>query len=149
METGACCGIPAAPFFSPYCSHISMDDTIPPSPPLDSPLSTPPSSRAATSNGASSPLHAAKPASSSSGAQRTYHRQSFFVEVPYLSDAQKSDYRPSSETLLNPEMDIDVDEVIGEYKEGHSLYYFARYREGIAHKVRESGYVHSCLGNAF
>ncbi|KAJ2932680.1 hypothetical protein H1R20_g4415, partial [Candolleomyces eurysporus] len=31
-------------------------------------------------------------------------------------------------------MEIDVDEVIGEYKEGHNLYYFARYREGIAHK---------------
>jgi hypothetical protein len=44
---------------------------------------------------------------------------------------------------------IEVDEVIGEYHDGDILYYFARYRQGIARKARVLIDIHGFLPNAW
>ena len=59
-----------------------------------------------------------------------------FVLPPELSASQKKLYKPPNETSLRAENDIDVNEVIGEYREGNVNYYYARYDGGIAHRVR-------------
>ena len=63
-----------------------------------------------------------------------------FILPPRLPAAQKKQYKPPNETSLGPltESETHVDEVIGEYREGNELYYFARYDGGIAHRVRVS-----------
>ncbi|KAF9015550.1 SNF2 family N-terminal domain-containing protein [Cyathus striatus] len=58
----------------------------------------------------------------------------FFISPPFLSAAQKKQYKPLPESSLAPEVDIPIDEVIGEHKENRQLYYFARFDGGIAHK---------------
>lgn len=62
-----------------------------------------------------------------------------FVLLPRLPAAQKKLYKPPNETSLGAEIEIGVttvNEVIGEYREGDVLYYYARYDGGIAHRVR-------------
>ena len=59
-----------------------------------------------------------------------------FVLLPRLSAAQKKQYKPPNETSLRAESETHVNEVIGEYREGNVLYYYARYDGGIAHRVR-------------
>jgi hypothetical protein len=59
-----------------------------------------------------------------------------FVLPPRLLAAQKRQYKPPNETSLRAESEAHVNEVIGEYREGNVLYYFARYDGGIAHRVR-------------
>lgn len=66
---------------------------------------------------------------------RPSNRRPFFIEPPLLSMEQKKQYKTLPETTLKSEVELAVDEVIGEYREGHNLYYFARYDGGIAHKV--------------
>lgn len=58
-----------------------------------------------------------------------------FVSLPRFSSERKRLYKPLN--LGHPRADLDalVDEVIGEYREGSTLYYFARYDGGIARKV--------------
>ena len=58
-----------------------------------------------------------------------------FVLPPRLPDAQKKLYKPPNETSLRAESETHVNEVIGEYREGNMLYYYARYDGGIAHRV--------------
>lgn len=65
----------------------------------------------------------------------TSSRQGFFIVPPTLPPSQKEQYKPVTETSLKTEFYPIVDEVIGEYREGNNLYYFARYHGGIAHKV--------------
>ncbi|EDR15764.1 SNF2 family DNA-dependent ATPase [Laccaria bicolor S238N-H82] len=64
----------------------------------------------------------------------TSSRQGFFIVPPTLPPSQKEQYKPVIETSLKTEYYPIVDEVIGEYREGNNLYYFARYHGGIAHK---------------
>lgn len=59
-----------------------------------------------------------------------------FVLLPRLPAAQKKLYKPPNETSLRAESETHVNEVIGEYREGNMLYYYARYDGGIAHRVR-------------
>ena len=59
-----------------------------------------------------------------------------FVLPPRLPAAQKKQYKPPNETSLRAESETYVNEVIGEYREGNVLYYYARYDGGIAHRVR-------------
>ncbi|KAF8167730.1 SNF2 family N-terminal domain-containing protein [Crassisporium funariophilum] len=62
-------------------------------------------------------------------------QQEFFVAPPRLPPAQKRLYRPLLESVLSKnEGDNLVNEVIGEYREYDTLFYFARYDGGIAHK---------------
>lgn len=68
----------------------------------------------------------------------TSSRQGFFIVPPTLPPSQKEQYKPVTETSLKTEFYPKVDEVIGEYREGNNLYYFARYDGGIAHKVSRS-----------
>ena len=65
----------------------------------------------------------------------TSSRQGFFIVPPTLPPSQKEQYKPVAETSLKTEFYPIVDEVIGKYREGNNLYYFARYHGGIAHKV--------------
>lgn len=58
-----------------------------------------------------------------------------YVLVPQLSQGTKENYKATEEVGLKMEMEIKLDEVIGEYREGNTDYYFARYEDGIAHKV--------------
>ena len=59
----------------------------------------------------------------------------FFIALPRLSIEKKRLYRPFNQTSLGKELETPVDEVIGEYCDRKTLYYFARYDGGIAHKV--------------
>jgi chromodomain-helicase-DNA-binding protein 4 len=66
--------------------------------------------------------------------------KTFFIEPPVLGSAEKSQYKtlPTQFVASGVEFDApDVDQVIGEYREGTDLYYFARFQDGIAHKVRD------------
>jgi chromodomain-helicase-DNA-binding protein 4 len=87
--------------------------------------------------------------SNSSFSCLTWHSQSTFVEPinmsrsrgpfvlpPRLPAAQKIKYKPTNETSLRAEGVTRVNEVIGEYLESNVLYYYARYDDGIAHRVR-------------
>jgi len=59
----------------------------------------------------------------------------FFIAPPSLPSAEKNEYKGIPESTLTSEVEAEVDEVIGQYREGNDLYYFARYKGGIAHKV--------------
>lgn len=59
-----------------------------------------------------------------------------FVLLSRLSATQKKQYKSTNETSLRIEGETHVNEVIGEYREGNLLYYYARYDGGIAHRVR-------------
>jgi hypothetical protein len=58
--------------------------------------------------------------------------QMVFVLLPRISPERKLLYKP----LNGAGLQARLDEVIGEYREGNALYYFARYAGGIARKVR-------------
>ena len=60
----------------------------------------------------------------------------FFFLLPRLSAAQKKQYKPPNETSLTETSLPQVNELIGEYREGDVHYYYARYDGGIAHRVR-------------
>ncbi|KAJ3512355.1 hypothetical protein NLJ89_g3566 [Agrocybe chaxingu] len=57
-----------------------------------------------------------------------------YIELPRLSAAKKILYKPVEETSMKGDYEPRVDEVVGEYRDGKYLYYFARYDGGIAHK---------------
>lgn len=57
---------------------------------------------------------------------------SFFVLPPQLSAERRALYKPVKESSLLPK----IDEIIGEHTEKSILWYFARYKGGIAHRVR-------------
>jgi hypothetical protein len=59
-----------------------------------------------------------------------------FVLLPRFSSQRKRLYKPLNEISFGANLQARVDEVIGEYREGDTLYYFARYDGGIARKVR-------------
>jgi hypothetical protein len=61
--------------------------------------------------------------------------RSFVIEPPVLTSIQKNAYKMALDTSLKPGNELKVDEVIGEYRVDGILYYFARYRGGIAYKV--------------
>jgi hypothetical protein len=64
--------------------------------------------------------------------------ETFYIEPPVLSSDEKSHYRTLPEQFVASGVEFsapDVDKVIGEYREGTHLYYFARFQDGIAHKV--------------
>lgn len=54
------------------------------------------------------------------------------VSLPQLSAERKAQYKPVKESSLFPK----IDEVIGEYEQDGNLWYFARFKGGIAHRVR-------------
>ncbi|KAF8898923.1 SNF2 family N-terminal domain-containing protein [Infundibulicybe gibba] len=58
----------------------------------------------------------------------------FFVLLPQLSASEKEKYIPVRESSLRSEIQLQIDEVIGEYRDGPILFYFARHDKGIAHK---------------
>jgi hypothetical protein len=58
------------------------------------------------------------------------------VSLPRISSERKLLYKPLNKSSLGADFEARVDEVIGEYREGSILYYFARYDGGIARKVR-------------
>jgi len=111
-------------------SPICIDD--------DSPLSSPTPS---DDNGVSNPVapdgHPRKFGTAvipRSHDRRVPLQRKVFVSVPRISSEKKLLYKPINMSSLATE--LLVDEVIGEYREGDTLYYFARYDGGIARKVR-------------
>jgi chromodomain-helicase-DNA-binding protein 4 len=63
-------------------------------------------------------------------------REIFYVEPPILSAVEKSQYKHlPPQFLISGVESPDIDQVIGQYREGTDLYYFARFKDGIAHKV--------------
>ncbi|KAF8078789.1 SNF2 family DNA-dependent ATPase [Lyophyllum atratum] len=61
-------------------------------------------------------------------------KRAFFISPPSIPAAEKQLYKAANETSLRNNVEMEVDEVIGKYREGNMLYYFARYQGGIAHK---------------
>lgn len=59
----------------------------------------------------------------------------FFITLPQLSAQEKLLYKPWNKSSFGSDFETRVDEVIGEYREGNTHYYFARYDGGIAYKV--------------
>ncbi|GLB35984.1 putative class II histone deacetylase complex subunits 2 and 3 [Lyophyllum shimeji] len=78
-------------------------------------------------------------------------RRAFFISPPTIPLAQKKLYQAAKDTFLKDNVEIKVDEVIGEYREGNILYYFARYQGGIAHKFPSFAFVkrHQSLVHEF
>lgn len=71
--------------------------------------------------------------------------QPFYITIPHLSEEQKTLYQSNWSELKMPsdvdEFDDDeIDSVVGEYREGRQLYYFVKYSDGIAYKVRTDVY---------
>ena len=69
---------------------------------------------------------------------RTRQKSSFFIEPPVLSASQKQQYKKVPEELKEGatfDRD-DIEAVVGEHREGTDLYYFVRFKDGLAHKVR-------------
>lgn len=62
-------------------------------------------------------------------------KQPFFIAPPVISEAQKRLYKMARDTSLFSKNATNVDEIIGEHRQNDRLYYFARYKGGIAHKV--------------
>lgn len=63
----------------------------------------------------------------------------FYISIPSLPHSEKEKYNGLSESTLTNDVGFDfgdVDQVIGEYMEKDTLYYFARFQDGITHKVR-------------
>lgn len=69
--------------------------------------------------------------------------RNFYIDPPSLPSDTKKQYKSLPESSLTSEVEIPVDEVVGEYKEGNNLYYFARCGSGSAHKVCPT--IFSCL----
>jgi hypothetical protein len=63
------------------------------------------------------------------------HARKPFVWLPRIPPERKLLYKPLNK-IFGADLQARVDEVIGEYCEGNTLYYFARYAGGIARKVR-------------
>jgi chromodomain-helicase-DNA-binding protein 4 len=79
------------------------------------------------------------PRSESSVAPKARQTITFYIEPPVLSLVEKSQYRTLPvQFVLSGVESPDVDSIIGEYREGTDLYYFARFQDGIAHKVCDS-----------
>ncbi|KAJ7042418.1 SNF2 family DNA-dependent ATPase [Mycena alexandri] len=57
-----------------------------------------------------------------------------FVQPPIMASAQKVTYKTRLESTLPDVVKINVDEIIGEYTEDDQLWYYARFKGGIAHK---------------
>ncbi|KAJ7932575.1 SNF2 family DNA-dependent ATPase [Mycena leptocephala] len=53
-----------------------------------------------------------------------------------MASAQKVTYKARLHSTLADTVEITVDEIIGEYKENNQLWYYARYKSGIAHKFK-------------
>ncbi|KAF7339801.1 Chromatin remodeling factor mit1 [Mycena venus] len=65
------------------------------------------------------------------------HRQVLdFVQPPIMASAEKVAYKARLDSSLTDTVEYNVDEIIGEYKESGQLYYYARYKGGIAHKFK-------------
>lgn len=65
-------------------------------------------------------------------------RQNFWIDPPVLDAEAKSKYKTIPEEFIASGVEFDspnVDQIIGEYSDESGLYYFARFQDGIAHKV--------------
>ncbi|KAF9447799.1 hypothetical protein P691DRAFT_801793 [Macrolepiota fuliginosa MF-IS2] len=60
---------------------------------------------------------------------------SVYVVLPHFSEEHKAKYKPVKESSLLP----NIDEVIGEYESNGILWYFARFKGGIAHRYSAEG----------
>ncbi|KAG5636366.1 hypothetical protein H0H81_008284 [Sphagnurus paluster] len=61
-------------------------------------------------------------------------QQTFFILAPSIPVEERKLYKAAKDSSLKDYVEMDVDEVIGKYREGSIVYYFARYQGGIAHK---------------
>jgi hypothetical protein len=65
--------------------------------------------------------------------------RAFHVDVPSLPRSAKKSYKALPDSFLTngvPFEPGDLDQVIGEYRQKGTLYYFARFQDGTVHKVR-------------
>ena len=65
-------------------------------------------------------------------------QQPFYVEVPYLSSKEKALYGPVPDILIESEDEldyVDMRKIVGEYKEGGILYYYAKPSSGLIRRV--------------
>jgi len=76
-------------------------------------------------------------------------KQPFFISPPVISEAQKKLYKMARATSLHSKYATNVDEIIGEDRQNDVLYYFARYKGGIAHKVRHQNHAPSVFLHGF
>lgn len=66
--------------------------------------------------------------------KRSQQEPRLFVDAPLLSPEQKAEYTEISVPTANVQSNIEA--VVGEYKEDGELYYYARFKDSIIHKVR-------------
>jgi chromodomain-helicase-DNA-binding protein 4 len=69
---------------------------------------------------------------------KTRQRASFFIEPSVLTASQKELYKQVPEELKEGATfdRNDIDAVVGEHRQGADLYYFVRFKNGLAHRVR-------------
>ena len=67
--------------------------------------------------------------------KRPHNDSRLFVDVPLLSPEDKAEYRDAGATLDDVALGT-IEAVVGEYEEDGELYYYARFSDGVIHKVR-------------
>jgi chromodomain-helicase-DNA-binding protein 4 len=91
-----------------------------------------------TPTAASSPLSELPHTPSPPPDPKARQTEIFYIEPPVLNSDEKSKYKTLPPQFVTSGFIFDapdVDQVIGEYRDGSDLYYFARFQDGIAHKV--------------
>lgn len=85
----------------------------------------------------STPPETGSPTSSplSSSSKSLARRVNFVIEPPILTPAQKNAYKMAIDSSLTLQRELKLDEVIGEHRVDGILYYFARFKGGIAYKA--------------
>ncbi|KAG2159672.1 uncharacterized protein EDB93DRAFT_1111462 [Suillus bovinus] len=69
-------------------------------------------------------------------------KASFFIEPPVLSESQKKQYKPVPEEFkegVTFDRD-DIDTIVGEYYQDTNLFYFVRFKDGLAYRLPASDF---------
>lgn len=71
-------------------------------------------------------------------APKTRPQASFFIELPVLSESERTQYKPVPDEFKDGvafDRD-DIDTVVGEYHDDTDFSYFVRFKDGLAYRVR-------------
>lgn len=68
---------------------------------------------------------------------KTKRERRLAVDVPLLSPEQKAEYTAVAVSPESVSRD-NIETIVGEYEEDDELYYYARFTDGVVHKVRHS-----------
>lgn len=70
--------------------------------------------------------------------QPSHTNLDWYIDIPVLAPEVQSTYRPLNEVPINYQGQqlFELDEIIGEHEIDHVLYYYGRWKQGFASRVR-------------